>query len=403
MTRIAYVCADPGVPVLGSKGCSVHVQEMLRALSRRGVEIDLFAMHCEGARPEDLRRVRMHSIPVPRRGDPDVRERALVAANEAVRETLEAAGPFDVVYERHALFAFAAMEYARAAGIPGLLEVNAPLVEEQRRHRVLVHEELAESAATRAFEAASLLLPVSEELALWLRGRGLLEDRLEVVPNGVDVARFGAAEPVHRDPDAFTVGFLGGLRPWHGLPDLAAIWSRVRRELPQARLVVVGDGPGRGDFERDLEARGVRGSVSFTGAVLPAEVPSWLATTDAVVAPYPVRSNLEAPFYFSPLKIFEYMAAGRPIVASRIGQITQVLTHGETGWLHAPGDIEGAADGLITLAHDAILRGRLGFAAQVWVARHRSWDSIAARVLARAASLPRSAGTGSRVWRVEAG
>ncbi len=403
MTRIAYVCADPGVPVHGHKGCSVHVQEMLRALSRSGVEIDLFAMHWQGTPPEDLRGVRIHPILASRRGDASMREQALVAANQAVRDALEAAGPFDLVYERHALFAFAAMEYASGAGIPGLLEVNAPLVEEQRRHRVLVHEELAESAVTRAFDAASLLLPVSEDLARWLRGRGRLEDRLEVVPNGVDVARFSAAQPVHRDSNAFTVGFLGGLRPWHGLPDLAAIWSRVRCELPQAELLVVGDGPGRGDFERDLEARRVRGSVTFTGAVLPADVPSWLAATDAVVAPYPVRSGLEEPFYFSPLKIFEYMAAGRAIVASRIGQIAQVLTHGETGWLHEPGDIAGAAHGLVTLADDAVLRRRLGTAAQVWVARHRSWDSIAARLLARAGSLARSGGTASRVQRAGAG
>jgi len=399
VTRVAYVCADPGVPVFGHKGCSVHVQEMLRAFVRHGVEIDLFAMNCEGPRPDGLGPVHVHPIAAPPRGDPDVRERALVAANESVRDALEAAGPFDIVYERHALFAFAAMESARAAGIPGLLEVNAPLAEEQRRHRVLVHEELAESAATRAFAAARLLLPVSEELARWLRALGPLEDRLDVVPNGVDVARFAAAEPVHRDTEAFTVGFVGGLRPWHGLPDLAAIWARVRRERPQAQLVVVGDGPGRGDFERDLEVRGIRGSVSFAGAVRPADVPSWLATMDAVVAPYPARSGLEEPFYFSPLKIFEYMAAGRAIVASRIGQLAEVLAHGETGWLHAPGDIEGAAAGLITLADDAILRQRLGSAARVWVARHRSWDSIAAQVLARAASVSPSAGSGARVRR----
>ncbi len=396
MTRVAYVCADPGVPVLGHKGCSIHVQEMLRALLRRGVEIDLFAMRCEGRLPEDLRRLRIHAIDAPGRGDPGERERALVAANEDVRDALRAAGPFDFVYERHALFAFAAMEFARESGIPGLLEVNAPLVEEQRRHRVLVHDAIAESAATRAFAAASALLPVSEALAEWLRRRASVEDRLEVVANGVDVARFAAARPVDRAGDAFTVGFVGGLRPWHGLADLAAIWARVRREAPDARLVVVGDGPGRGDLERDLAARGVRESVLFTGGVPPAAVPSWLAAMDVVVAPYPVTSGLDGPFYFSPLKLFEYMAAGRAIVASRVGQIAELLTHGETGWLHEPGDLEGAARGVLTLASDDALRQRLGSAGRRWVARHRSWDSIATAVLTRGAALPRAASLPSR-------
>ena len=391
MTRVAYVCGDPGVPVFGHKGCSVHVQEMLRALLRRGVDVDLFAMRCEGERPEALRAVRVHEIAVAGRAEPGERERALVAANDDVRNALEAAGPFDLVYERHALFAFAAMEYARESGIPGLLEVNAPLVEEQRRHRVLVHEDLAESAATRAFEAARVLLPVSEALARWLHERGSSEDRLEVVPNGVDVARFVAARPVERGAGGVTAGFVGGLRPWHGLADLAAIWARVRREARHAQLVVVGDGPGRGDLERDLAARGVRDSVRFTGGVPPSDVPAWLAMMDIAVAPYPVTTDLDGGFYFSPLKIFEYMAAGRAVVASRVGQIGQLLTHGETGWLHEPGDIEAAARGILTLASDRALRERLGNAGRRWVARHRSWDSIAATVLARAASVPRAA------------
>jgi glycosyltransferase involved in cell wall biosynthesis len=392
VTRVAYVCADPGVPVLGCKGCSVHVQEMLRALLRRGVAIDLFAMRCEGSWPEDLRAVRVHALPAPARGDLDEREHALIAANQDLRAALIAAGPFDWVYERQALFADAAMDHARTFGIPGLLEINAPLVEEQRRHRGLRNEDLAESAATRAFASASWLLPVSEALAQWLRGRVPSGARIDVVPNGVDAARFAAARRIALEPETFTVGFVGGLRPWHGLSDLAAIFSRVRRDAPRARLVVVGDGPGRGDLERDLVARGARDSVLFTGAVAPALVPAWLAAMDVVVAPYPGTTGGDDRFYFSPLKIFEYLAAGRAIVASRVGQISQILSHGETGWLHAPGDIEDAARGILTLMRDEALRRKLGSAGQRWVARHRSWDSIAETLITRATSIPRMSG-----------
>lgn len=377
--RAAYVCADPGVPVFGRKGCSVHVQEMLRALRRAGVDVELFAMRTGEPAPAELADLRLHVLPAPRNDSPGARELALVAANDALRAALAAHGPFDFVYERHALFANGAMAHAQDAGIPGLLEINAPLVEEQQRHRVLTHVQLAETARAEAFWAASTLLPVSEELAAWLRRHPSATTAIEVTPNGVDAARFAAARPATQ---RFTLGFVGGLRPWHGLADLAAIFAAVRAERAGAQLLVVGEGPGRAGLEADLAALGVLDGVTFSGAVAPDAVPGWLSAIDVALAPYPA----DASFYFSPLKLFEYMAAGRAIVASAIGQIASVVRHGETGWLHAPGDVAGAARAALALASDEALRAQLGAAAQRWVAAHRSWDAIAARVVALAAA-----------------
>src|SRR5579864_987734 len=155
MTHIAYVSADRGVPVFGRKGCSIHTQEVLRALVRKGVQVDLFATNVEGEPSPGLERVRLYPLPRPPKGDPALREQASLASNPNLRAALKQAGPFDFVYERYSLWSFAAMEYAREKGIPGLLEVNAPLIEEHAQYRILVDRAATERVAERVFDAAS--------------------------------------------------------------------------------------------------------------------------------------------------------------------------------------------------------------------------------------------------------
>lgn len=379
--RIAYVCADAGVPVFGHKGCSVHVQEVLGALRDAGADLCLFAAHAGGPPPPRLGGIPIRSLPCPSSEDRSTREWEAIHANRALRAALEAAGPFDAVYERYALWSFAAMEAARDAGAAGLLEVNAPLIEEQAAHRALVHREVAEFVAQRAFAAASRLIAVSEPLARHLSRSAAARGRVRVIPNAIDPARFPAhTRATRRVAEAFTVGFLGGLRPWHGLSLLAESFARLHARVPAARLLVVGDGPERGAFESALAARGVSHRVELTGAVAPDEVPGLLASMDAAVAPYEPHPQ----FYFSPLKIYEYMAAGLPVVASRVGQVAEAIHHGETGLLCRAGDADGIAEALTRLAHEPGLRARLGAIARQNVLAHHTWGAVAERILALA-------------------
>src|SRR5438552_14024176 len=128
MMRIAYVCADPGVPVFGKKGSSVHVQEVVRGLLVQGAQVELFATRFDGEPPAGLEGVRVHALPPLPRGEPCERERAALAANGGLSAALARQGPFDLIYERYSLWSFAGMDYALAHAIPGLLEVNAPLI-----------------------------------------------------------------------------------------------------------------------------------------------------------------------------------------------------------------------------------------------------------------------------------
>src|SRR5207245_5097339 len=117
------------------------------------------------------------------------------------------------------LWSFAGMEHAAAAGVPGLLEVNAPLIEEQAAYRGLRDAGGADRVAARAFRAASVLLAVSAEVAAWLERRGAAGSRVHVIPNGVDAERFRPDVPpaAPGPPGSFTVGFVCLVKGWVGV------------------------------------------------------------------------------------------------------------------------------------------------------------------------------------------
>src|SRR6266705_3504937 len=336
MMRIAYITADPGVPVFGRKGCSIHVQEVLRAMIKRGAQIELFAANCSGVPPGDLAPVHLHPLMLPPKGDLAFREQKCLAANEPLHAALESEGPFNFVYERYSLWSFAGMEYARATGTPGLLELNAPLIEEQTEHRGLIDLPNAKGVAERVLGAATALVAVSDEVAEHFDTFAAAKGKISVVPNGVNPDQYppDLKPSLPAPPGTFTVGFVGSMKPWHGVTRLLEAFSRLHERCPETRLLLVGDGPGRAQLVAEAASRGVDKVVQLNGAVSPCDVPGLLDSMDVAVAPSPALAN----FYFSPLKVYEYMAAGLPVVASRIGQLAGLIQDSVTGLHCAPGD-----------------------------------------------------------------
>lgn len=375
--RAAYVCADAGVPVFGAKGAANHVRAILRALRRRGVEATLFAVRTGGDAPADLADMHVIPIDIPRSGDARERARAALAANVVTHRALTEAGPFDLVYERHALWSWSAMCAGAALGARTVLEVNAPLLEEQASARVLPSPRIAERAARRAFGCADALIAVSPAVGAWLDGFTEARGRVSVVANGVDAALF---TPAQRPPEAFTVGFVGTLKPWHDLSTLVDGFARLAAARCDARLLVVGDGPRRAALEADLAARGLTNRATLTGAIDAAEVPGLLRRMSVGVAPY----SAGQPFYFSPLKLYEYMAAGLPVLASRIGHLPDVVRDGVDGILTAPDDGAALGAALIGLADDPGHAARLGTAARARAVSELGWDAALVRILAAA-------------------
>jgi glycosyltransferase involved in cell wall biosynthesis len=376
--RVAYVCADAGIPVFGQKGCSIHVQEVIRSLLKKNVEVSLFTTCLGDKIPSEFQEVNIYSLPTIPKVEKAVRERVALSINPDLALELKMAEPFDCVYERYSLWSYSGMEYAKKAGITGILEVNAPLIVEQDRHRGLVYREEAEAVAKKLFNDATIIIAVSREIKDYIAQYVTNTDKIKVIPNGVNPQRFSTGILKEKSSSApFTAGFLGSLKPWHGLSILVDGFAQFHHSYPNTRLLIVGDGTERESLLQAIKAKNLESSVILTGSVAPDEVSHWLSQMDVAVAPYPYLED----FYFSPLKIYEYMAMGLPVIASNIGQLTEIIEDGVNGLLSNAGDSRALASHLERLYNDSSLRRHLGNKAKETILNHHTWDRVVEEIL----------------------
>ena len=364
--HIAYVCLDPGIPVFGTKGASVHIQEVVREYRRRGHDVTVYATRRGSNVPDDLAELRIVDVPITTR-DEEERERAQQAASASVSDMVRAGG-YDLVYERYSLFSTVIAE----CGVPGILEVNAPLIDEQRTHRVLVDEQAADAALQEQVQAALATICVSDPVRDWVIAR-TEGTRVFTVPNGVNVHRI---TPQPESPGAPVVTFVGTLKPWHGVDVLLRARAQAHKDW---KLRIIGDGPMRAELD-DL-ARSLGIDVDFRGAVAPDAIPQHMAGTAIGVAPYPAMDT-DSDQYFSPLKVYEYMAAGLPVVASRVGQLPEIM--GESAYLVPPSDPEALAEALDALVANPVERARVGSDNRRQAEREHSWTGTVDHILAHA-------------------
>ena len=379
--RIAYICCDPGIPVFGTKGASVHIQEVVRELRSIGHEVALYAVRSGKHIPDDLTDLELHLEAVAD-VEPAEREQAQARAAERIVSRVIADGA-DLVYERYSLFSTALADITAATGVPGILEVNAPLIDEQRRHRSLVDASGAAQVLRRQVTAARATVCVSDPVADWGRrrtadlfdtGAGDVAGRIHTVPNGVSVRRI---QPQPEDPDQVVVTFVGTLKPWHGVADLITAAALARQSWS---LRIIGDGPEMDSLRAQAGRLGVE--ADFRGAVAPQDIPIHLAGSAIGVAPYPDLGGGEQQ-YFSPMKVLEYLAAGLAVVASDVGQIPQLLEDGSGrhGMLVAPSDPTALAAALDDLAACPDRRARMGRSGRLLAEERHSWHRTVARIL----------------------
>ncbi len=389
--KLCYVSADFGIPVFGDKGASVHIQSMVSSFLELGHDVNVVApqlgtvpehhkahFHRPKTRPPvtteaDLKRAEQ--------SDRIFKERRNLAIGQSVESLileLNAKSPFDAIYERYSLWSTAGLNAARILGIPFVLEVNAPLLLEQQNYRQMVLTDEADKIEARVFAEADLVYAVSDEVRQYCISKGALPERTMVQENGVDLKTFSASGskaslPL---PDGLPViGFAGSLKPWHGLEDLAQAFHRLHKRGFKCGLLLAGDGPMRGWIDGFAIGAGLTEFIHVTGWVKHGNIPAYLRRMDVATAPYPKMDN----FYFSPLKLFEYMACGRPVVASRIGQITHVIDNGRNGLLSEPGNPDALSDVLENLFSDEGQRKRLSSEAAKSMLG-RSWLDCARRV-----------------------
>ena len=411
--KILYLNFDRGIPVLGDKGASVHVREFVRAAADLGHEVLIACTRRgEGNVPPPAGIAEFPSDDTPQAieaqrrwlgidgsadGEPVLRrELARLAHDQSLAALvlgLLAARDFrpDFIYERHALFSSAGAELAARLECPRILEVNAPLADEQKAYRGLVLETLVRRMESESFGAADAVVAVSERVASYVRSVATPPARnVQVIANGVDLGRFAAAEASRDrirsgfgwDADACVLGFVGSFKPWHGTDRLFDVYESLATTHPAVRLLGVGDGPELAGLRARAAASPAGGGVALVGRIPHADIPAWTAAIDVVVAPYHAAGN----FYFSPLKVVEALACGRPVVAPRVGQLGDLIAHGTTGLLYAPDDTEDCRRAIARLVEDPALRIAMGRAARASVAG-RGWDQVVRTVTRSAANV----------------
>ncbi len=290
----------------------------------------------------------------------------------------------DVLYERYNLFTLAGVWLKRLTGIPMFLEVNAPLFEERRRYNGLALARLARWTERATWKGADYVLPVTRVLARGIEAAGVPEERLVVVPNGINRDRF----PRHADDQAevqgvkdrfglhgkIILGFSGFIREWHGLGMVVDLLAD-NRGMPLC-LLLIGDGPGRPILESHARSRGVLDQVHFVGFVGRDEVRPHTAAFDIALQPAVTP-------YASPLKLFEYLALGKPVVAPKTPNIEEILVDEETALLFAPEDQQAFAAQALRLSRDQQLREKIGAAGRRLIEeRDLTWDGNARRLTA---------------------
>jgi glycosyltransferase involved in cell wall biosynthesis len=401
--KILYLSSDPGIDLSGRSGGSVHIRAFVRGLSEIGHRVELVASSISSqASLEKEIGVQVHPAPVAklyralgwcikngngligrhRRHNPDAIR--LLHNIKFFRVAAGIAREFQprFIYERYSLWGLAGGWLARRLRLPFILEVNAPLAYEQELRAGLTLPRLARRVERAIWRRPDFLVAISKELRADLEAAGVPPGRIRVLPNAVDLSLFH--KEAERAPlrnklgldGRFVIGFVGTFKPWHGVDLLLTAFRELHRDDSSTHLLLVGHGPMYVELAQEVARAGLTTAVTFAGSVPHEDVPSYIAAMDVAVAPAPALDR----FYFSPLKIFEYMAMCRPVVAARIGQIAQAITDGANGLLFEPGDVTGLVRQIRRLKQDPKLREELGTEAAASCAI-RSWSSNAARLI----------------------
>ena len=362
--NVLYVCGDRGIPLLGGKGASVHVRAVTSAMQALGHRVTLAVRRVGSGNTAPA----VHRI---ERLDDDAQCTSQQLADLIAEDRI------DVVVERYSLQSGAARAATRRHRLPLMLEVNAPLVEEATRYRGL-DDPGAQAWELETFRAADRIQVVSSALLRYVRSVA------PAVPsawihNGADVVAFSRAQPVAMPEldGRLVIGFTGSMKQWHGVADLLNAFARTSAPPDEAApllLLLVGTGPEQEALRERAEAPDLAGRVVFTGARPHSAIPALVSRFDVGVAPYRPLPD----FYFHPLKIVEYLAAGVPVVYPDQGDLRDLV--GAAGLGYPPGSVDGITSQLSRLTSDDALRRRMGDAAACRGAEF-DWHRVAERVL----------------------
>ncbi len=382
--KITYLRATPG-PGTQAGGAASHIKGVIEGLLELGTEVQVISN--DELVGLDAAKTSLTKIGPELLGSTravfDINNNAVFTRGATA--LVEQSSP-DFIYQRYARFSWAGVVASIATGRPLFLEYNGSEVWVGRHWDRVSNLDLLERYERLNLAAATRIFVVSEVDRLNLEQAGVAAEKIIVNSNGVDTDVFRPdvggtkvrAELGLEDEEQL-VGFVGSFGPWHGVMVLAEAIKMIPAGLP-LKFLLVGDGVLHVEMKRMLSKESEQGRVIFKGVVSHKEVPGLLDACDILVSPHiPLAAG--ADFFGSPTKLFEYMAMGKGIVASRLGQIGEVLTDGQTALLVEPGNTNELRDAILRLADSRELRETLGAKArQVAIERH-TWKRNAQKII----------------------
>jgi glycosyltransferase involved in cell wall biosynthesis len=369
--KLLYVASDQRVP--GKTGGSVHVEEVARALAARGHQVHVMAVPGDGRTNGSMRPYELHPSRIP------FRHRFFRwTGRREVGKLLDAQG-FDAVMERYYNFGGEGVRAAFERGIPSLLEVNSPLKDhpgslKSALDAMLLFRPMKRLRSELCRKATALVVPlpeiVPEEVPREKVHRVHWGANVESFRPEVEAKRLGIPEKRR------VVVFSGSFRPWHGADLLTRAAARVLASVPEAFFLFLGGGPAWNETRSLARRLGIEDGVLFTGAVAHDEMPGHLKGARVAVAPYqPSRlGQMRLGFYWSPLKVFEYMAMALPVVTLDTPALAEIVRPEREGLLVPEGEEIALARAIESLLSDPVRARAMGEAARDRVVAHFSWQ-----------------------------
>jgi alpha-maltose-1-phosphate synthase len=397
--RVAYVMQNVGVDLAAEVGQMMLIRETIRGLEQQGHTVDLLklqgrdviaypnladlsqwqrvSLSWSGTRPYQLIEGGIRKL----HGMLKLPYLAGFDSRRFYEGCLRTLPSYQICHEYAGLLSVGAAYASQKTQTPYILTVDADLLLEAD---VIgdpitgLRRKAAQWAASKSYQLADQIITVSAPTKENLvQNWGVPAEKIKIVPNGVDVELF--QQPFNTSQiraglgldDAPIMMFVGGFQMWHGVDKLVEALAEIVKTLPETRLLLVGDGPARPFIEETIDRLNLAESVIITGFLPHTRIPQLLAIADVVATPYP---KLPQEMWFSPLKLYEYMAAGKAIVASSAGQIKNVIRHDENGLLVTPGDVAELAQACLHLLQNEDDRTRLGDNARREAVTEHAWS-----------------------------
>ncbi|NAX47011.1 glycosyltransferase [Photobacterium halotolerans] len=288
----------------------------------------------------------------------------------------------DAIYERYNLFLPSGILAKQLFNVPLVLEINAPLFDERNAYGGLSLTWLARWSELFTWRNADHTLPVSHVLAGYVQRAGVAEQAISVIPNGIDSRLFHPVDDKEKQPefsDSLVVGFVGFCREWHQLEHVLSLIVEFNRQRnlddPAVKFLIVGDGPVLDKLKKQARALKAEHQIHITGLIDRQHIPGWLSQIDIALQPAVTP-------WCSPLKLIEYLACGKAIVAPDSDNIKELLTDGDNALLFKAGHLPDMLKQIKRLLSDAALRQQLSANAAASIARQQlTWPDNARKIV----------------------